>query len=149
MIMMIKKERRCNFMRNKMRKDYQQHFTKKLRELNKACEEDFLWFGRFVVRQLRSDWYQFEDNSGGILYIILRAYDKKTDYYRDYRIAYTKNRQTINWILSMEIMNTFIIEDLKVWEKENPREEIKDWRKTSVPEDLARRPLNFYMGRLE
>jgi hypothetical protein len=49
----------------------------------------------------------------------------------------------------MDIMNTFIVEDLDVWRKENPRKEIKDWRKVSVPEDLANRPLNFYMGRME
>jgi hypothetical protein len=132
-----------------MRRDYQRAFTKKLRELNKACEDDDLWLGRFVVRQLRSEWYQFEDNSGGFLIIILRVYDKKTDYYKDYRIEYSKHRKTINWVLSMDIMNTFIVEDLDVWRKENPRKEIKDWRKVSVPEDLASRPFNFYMGRME
>jgi hypothetical protein len=133
-------------MRNKMEKSYQHALNKKIRELNKACENDDLWRGRFVVRQVKARWEQFRDGSGGILYVILRVYDKKTKYYKDYPLDYFKTNPFINWNLTMDIMNTFIVDDLDVWRNEKPREDKVDWRKVPIPERMTKLPLNLYEG---
>ena len=63
---------------DKMRKKYQRKFTNLLREANNAIKDDELWLGRVEVRQISARWQRFEDNSGGILYAVLRCIDKKT-----------------------------------------------------------------------
>ena len=119
---------------NKMRKEYQRQFTRKLREANKAIREDNLWLGRVEVRQISARWEEFEDGSGGILHTILRCIDKKTRQYKDYCLEYAPWIRTINWKISMDILNTFFVEDLDVWHTGNPREEVQDW--TKVPIDV-------------
>ncbi len=44
---------------NKMRKEYQRQFTRKLRETNKAIRKDNLWLGRVEVRQISARWEEF------------------------------------------------------------------------------------------
>ena len=124
---------------NKMRKEYQRQFTRKLREMNKAIREDDLWLGRVEVRQISARWEEFEDGSGGILYTILRCIDKKTRQYKDYCLEYAPWMSTINWKISMDILNKFFVEDLDVWRTGNPREEIYDWTKKPIdPKALER-----------
>ena len=117
---------------DKMRKEYQRRFTKLLREANNVIKDDELWLGRVEVRQISARWQRFEDNSGGILYAVLRCIDKKTRQYKDYCIEYSPSMHTIKWKISMNILNTFFVEDLDVWRKEKPRNEIFDWTKVSV-----------------
>ena len=115
-----------------MRKEYQRQFTRLLRRTNKAIKEDDLWLGRVEVRQISSRWEEFEDGSGGILHTVLRCIDKKTRQYKDYCLEYAPWMNTINWKISMEILNKFFVEDLDVWRTGNPREEIQDWTKVPV-----------------
>lgn len=120
-------------MQNKLRKEYQRRFTRKLREANKALNEDNLWLGRVQVRQISSRWEEYEDGSGGILHCIVRCIDKKTRQYKDYCIEYAPWMSTFNWHFSMDILNKFFVNDLDVWRTGNPREEIQDW--TNIPID--------------
>ena len=117
---------------NKMRKEYQRQFTRKLREANRAIREDDLWLGRVEVRQISARWEEFEDGSGGILHTILRCIDKKTRQYKDYCLEYAPWMNTINWKISMEILNKFFVEDLDVWCTGDPRNEVQDWTKVSI-----------------
>lgn len=117
---------------NKMRKEYQRQFTRKLREANKAIREDNLWLGRVEIRQISARWEEFEDGSGGILHTILRCIDKKTRQYKDYCLEYAPWIRTINWKISYDILNKFFVEDLDVWGTGNPRDEIFDWTKVPV-----------------
>ena len=117
---------------NKMRKEYQRQFTKLLRRTNRAIKEDDLWLGRVEVRQISARWEEFSDGSGGILHTVLRCIDKKTQQYKDYCLEYAPWINTMNWKISMEILNTFFVEDLDVWRTGNPREEIQDWTKVPV-----------------
>lgn len=119
---------------NKMRKEYQRQFTRKLREANKVIREDDLWLGRVEVRQISTRWEEFEDGSGGILHTVLRCIDKKTRQYKDYCLEYAPWIKTINWKISYDILNKFFVEDLDVWRTGNPREEVQDW--TKVPIDI-------------
>ena len=124
---------------NKMRKEYQRQFTRKLREANRVIREDELWLGRVEVRQISARWEEFSDGSGGILHTILRCIDKKTRQYKDYCLEYAPWMKTINWKMSMDILNKFFVEDLDVWRTGNPRDEIFDWTKIPVdPKALKR-----------
>jgi hypothetical protein len=124
---------------NKIRKEYQRQFTRKLREANKVIREDDLWLGRVEVRQISARWEEFEDGSGGILHTVLRCIDKKTRQYKDYCLEYSPWMKTINWKMSMDILNKFFVEDLDVWRTGNPRDEIFDWTKAPVdPKALKR-----------
>ena len=126
-------------MTNKMRKQYQRKFTKILRKANKLIEKDELWLGRFIVRQIGGRWENFSDGSGGILHCIVRCIDKKTRQYKDFCIEYAPWLNTIWWKFSMDILNTFIVEDLNVWKNGNPRQEIKDWTKVKIPKEALER----------
>ena len=117
---------------NKMRKEYQRQFRKKLRETNRTIREDNLWLGRVEVRQISARWEEFSDGSGGILHTVLRCIDKKTRQYKDYTFEYAPWISSINWHISMDILNTFFVEDLDVWRTGNPRDEIFDWTKVPV-----------------
>ena len=117
---------------NKMRKKYQRQLTKLLREINQVIREDDLWLGRVEIRQIGARWEEFSDGSGGILHVILRCIDKKTQQYKDYILEYAPWLNTINWKISMEILNTFFVEDLDVWRTGNPRKEVQDWTKIPI-----------------
>ena len=112
----------------KLYKKYQNDFAKLLHKYNKAIDEDELWLGRFHILQIRSKWEYFEDGSGGILHAVIRCFDKKTRQYKDYFTEYAPWMRTIHWNIQMDILNTFIVEDLDVWkENPNPREDVRDW----------------------
>jgi hypothetical protein len=117
---------------NQMRKEYQRKFTKLLRWINKTIREDYLWLGRVEVRQISASWQEFEDGSGGILHTVLRCIDKKTRQYKDYYLEYAPCIRTINWKISMDILNKFFVEDLDVWRTGSPRDEIFDWTKVPI-----------------
>lgn len=134
-------------MTNKMRRDYQRKFNRKIRLLNKNLEKDELWRGRFIFLQKDARWEEFYDHSGGILHLIIRAFDKKTNYYHDYIIEYAPWMTTLNWHLTMDIGNKFIVEDANVWkEKERPSlSNAVDYTNTKVNiVELMNRESNYY-----
>ena len=65
-----------------------------------------LWRGRFVFIQMRADWYEFEDKSGGELRVIIRAYDRRTGYYKDYIMDYAPWLYSFDWHLFTDEMVT-------------------------------------------
>lgn len=60
------------------RKKYQRALNKEVRTLNKSIKEDWLWNGRFVMRQMCSHFMPFYDKSGAILDVVLEFKDTKT-----------------------------------------------------------------------
>ena len=54
-----------------------------VRIMNKNIENDSLWQGRFYMRQVASRWREYEDKSGGELFVVLRLYDKQTGITKD------------------------------------------------------------------
>jgi hypothetical protein len=134
-------------MMDKMRRNYQRKLNRKIKELNRAIEEDELWKGRFVARQIKAQWEKFSDGSGGVLHVIIRMYDKKTGYYKDYLLDYAPYFRTINWNISMEIANKFIVDDLKIWEYEEPYEIIEDYTNIAVKDNVFKKKFNFYLDR--
>ena len=133
-------------MRDKMRAKYHKGAMKMIRQLNKSIVNDELWRGRFVAMAKEEQWVRFSDNSGGILVILVRMYDKKTKQYRDYRWEYAPYFHTNAWHLSMDIGNTFVVEDINVWE-EDPKPDIHnviDYTKVKMDwEKLNKAPYAF------
>lgn len=134
-------------MKNKTRAKYQKQFNKRIHALNANIAADDLWKGRFIFLQRDCVWNEFYDHSGGELVVFVRAYDKATGYYHDYRLTYAPWMQTFNWHLTMDVGNTFIVTDLDIWQNEKPQLETSfDYRNTKVNvEELMRKPWNFYI----
>ena len=136
-------------MRDKMRKAYQREFNKRIRALNKNIANDNLWRGRFIFLQRDARWWRFSDGSGGELIVFVRGYDKKTGYYKDYRLEFAPWLKSVNWHLSMDIANEFITEAAEVW-TENPRPSIdtaEDWTSAKVNvEKLMAKDWNFHVA---
>jgi hypothetical protein len=130
-------------MMDKMRKKYQRKLNKKIREYNHAIETDELWQGRFVARQIGARWEKFLDNSDGILRVIIRMYDKKTGYYKDFYFDYATWFSYVDWHFSFDIIDHFIVKDLKVWQKEHPYTEIKNWNNVLVDKRVFEEKFNF------
>ena len=130
-------------MKNKIRKQYQRQLNKKIKMLNKSIENDPLWLGRFYAYQVDCHWYHFQDNSGGILTAFIRMVDKKTGKYKDYRLEYAPYYPTINWHITMDIANDFVVEyvDAKL------NGEKTDWRKVARP-DTSKCDYAFYGGNI-
>lgn len=59
-------------------KKYQRALNKKVRELNKSIREDWLWNGRFVMRQDCAYCIPLEDKSGVMFHFVLEFKDTKT-----------------------------------------------------------------------
>lgn len=132
----------------KMRRDYQRKFNRKIRLLNKSIEEDNLWKGRFIFLQKNARWEEFFDHSGGVLHLVIRAFDKKTNYHHDYIIEYAPWMSTFNWHLTVDIGNKFIVEDANVWkEKERPSlSNAVNYINTKVNvAELMNRESNYYI----
>ena len=105
-------------MRDKQRKRAQKKINKSVRTLNKNIKNDSLWRGRFVVRQLKSFWWRFEDGSGGELHALLEIRDLKTCLHMSFFV----NNYNTSWKL-WENGNKFIAEYSGVW---NNIDEVKD-----------------------
>ena len=124
-------------MRDKLRKRYQHKINKLVKDLNKSIEEDNLWNGRFVFHIIDTDFERFSDGSGGMLYVVIRGYDKKTDFYRDYTMGYAPYLELIRSTL-WEIANKFITEDTDTWKNgNNPYNDKEiDYTKIKMNEDI-------------
>ena len=132
----------------RLRKRYQRNFTKLVRKYNKAIEDDDLWQGRFVCRQIYSHWENFDDGSGGILHTVIRCVDKQTRQYKDFTFEYADWIRTFHWHFSMDILNKFIVEDIDAWRTGNPKEEKQDWTEIEIPNSVFQnnkiKEMNFY-----
>ena len=69
---------RYGWLTSKDRKRHQRAMNDIMRQINRYVEIDPLWKGRFYVRQIASQWSEYEDKSGAALWVVLRFYDKKT-----------------------------------------------------------------------
>ena len=134
-------------MRKGMRKTYHKKAMKMIRTLNKNIENDNLWKGRFIVMVKSEKWNMFPDLSGGMLYIIVRMYDKKTKQYLDYRWSYAPYLSCNVWHLCMDIANDFVVEKIQVW-KEADRPSIyraTDYHKEKIDWDkIISQPYAFH-----
>ena len=101
---------------SKRRKKHQRAINHLLKNINNNIKNDPLWKGRYCVRQVAAQWYEYEDKSGAELWVRLRFYDKKTN--NTYDVADTVNHWCSfnGYHLFMEI-NQFII-DSGVWQEE-------------------------------
>ena len=132
-----------------MRKKYQKGLNRKVRDLNKNIENDKLWNGRFVFHIMATEFEKFEDGSGGMLYAIIRGYDKHNGYYKDYRLEYAPYMDRhCGWDI-WKIGNKFITEDTDTYKDgHNPYDEVADYRKIKVNDkvwNLKYTNYNFYM----
>ena len=60
------------------RKKYQRALNKIVRNFNKSIKEDWLWNGRFVMRQDCAYCIPFKDKSGVMFHFVLEFKDTKT-----------------------------------------------------------------------
>ena len=130
-----------------MRRTYQRKFNKLVRALNRNIANDDLWLGRFIFFQTNADFARFEDGSGGILYINLRGFDKKTGFYKDFRFEYAPWLHSVGFKI-WEIANNFIAEDSGVWYEEPRicRANAVDYRDKVVDVDrVGKLPRNYYL----
>ena len=104
--------RRKTWLTSKNRKRHQREMNKIMRELNKNIEKDNLWKGRFYVRQITSQWREYEDKSGAELYVVLQFYDKETGISKKVAGAVNAWRFFDGISLWWE-MNDFIVKDVK------------------------------------
>lgn len=113
----------------KLRKAAQRRFNADMRAVNQAIENDDLWQGRFVVRQKKANWEVFEDGSGGLLFIVVDFYDKKTKKHTTHMYEKLAGGHYNFCVTKLfRDMNKFIVEDLDVWKNEDPYNEKQDWR---------------------
>lgn len=113
------------------RKKHQRALNKAIRFHNKAIENDSLWKGRFFIKQVKSDFWAYEDKSGAELTAELMFCDKKTGFF------YIESNTGNSWLFPYQraarifwTMNTFIVEKCDAW-SENPSPEYDeiDYRK--------------------
>lgn len=119
--------KRYGWLTSKNRKRHQRAMNELMRLINKNIENDDLWKGRFYVRQVAAQWYEYEDKSGAELWVVLRFIDKATGFY--WETAETVNHW--RWYNGNRLwwaMNDFITEKTNVWQS-NPRPGSEEWFK--------------------
>ena len=114
------------------RKKHQRYVNKVVRKMNKDLAEDPLWRGRFICRQKEASFHIYDDMSGATLYVLLEMVDKKTGltkkFWTDsFYLCGPFGRSKMFWE-----MNEFIVEDCDVWHKEDPRQNIIDYREVEI-----------------
>lgn len=110
-------------MHSHKRRNHQRWLNRFCRAINKSIENDPLWLGRFVVEQKATEMEWFDDGSGGLLYCHLQFRDKKTGTTEDW---YT-DCLNVSWNMFIK-MNNFIVDTCKVWEKEKPYQEVRNYK---------------------
>lgn len=112
------------------RKTQQRLLNRRIRALNEAIQRDSLWRGRFVVHQIKSSFYKFEDGSGAELFATLRMYDKATGATSD--VFGSINDLSYGWNSIYESLNTFIIDN--AWNNPtlDPRKDDTDYCKIEI-----------------
>lgn len=119
--------RQYGWFTSKNRKRHQRAMNELMRLINQNIENDDLWRGRFYVRQVAAQWYEYEDKSGAELWVVLRFIDKATGFY--WETAETVNHwRWYNGIHLWRAMNDFITEKTNVW-RSDPRPGSEEWFK--------------------
>ena len=111
------------------KKRHQRAINKLVRAMNRNLEQDDLWCGRFVIRQVGSpEWLRYEDGSGAELYVKLKFIDRATGRY--YVGNHTVNEWcSFNGSRIWRIMNWLITGHWDVWQEDFARERNYDaWR---------------------
>lgn len=125
-------KRRENYYSNN-RKKIQRILNYYVRAINKNIEQDYLWRGRFFVRQVgHANFYRFFDGSGAQLNVTLRFYDKKKMCYVDKHgsvSAFCGLGRGIFWD-----MNDIIVKTFDAW-GDNPKADRIDYN--SIPNDYV------------
>ena len=104
--------------RSLKRKKYQRAVNKLVHKVNKNIKNDWLWNGRFIVRQTNAEFYTFGDFSGALFCVMLECVDTKTGR----KAIKSFDNYDIDWKLYWWI-NICITEDFKVWDEiPNPYE---------------------------
>ena len=103
------------------RKKYQRALNKIVRNFNKSIKEDWLWNGRFVMRQDCAYCIPFEDKSGVMFHFVLEFKDTKT--------GRVENNMFDNYDAEWRIYewaNRCVTEIWNVWsENPNPNEQAR------------------------
>ena len=94
-------------MRKGLRRKYHREAVKLMRVLNSSLQVDSRLKGRFMVMEKSEKFWKFADGSGGLLYILVRCYDRMHDEYKDYQWDFAPYFRTNEWDLCMGIMNDF------------------------------------------
>ena len=103
------------------RKKYQREVNRIVRKWNQSIKNDWLWNGRFVLRQHAAYFLPFDDKSGAEFSVQLEFTDTKTGA----KEIKNFNNYDLEWHLG-EWMNRCITEYWKVWdEKPNPNEQAR------------------------
>lgn len=104
---------------SKNKKRHQREMNKMVRKANKAIEEDSLWCGRFVIRQVNSpQWNVYYDKSGAEYFVHLEITDRCTG--RKWIGADTVNRwrgPSGSCYHLYEFINWFIVNYCNIWEE--------------------------------
>ncbi len=118
---------RYGWLTSKSRKRHQRAMNDLVRDMNANVYNDPLWKGRFYVRQVAAQWYEYEDKSGAELWVVLRFTDQKTG------ITHTVAETVNHWRyfggshLWWE-MNNFIVDKVQVWDENPTYENTTDYR---------------------
>lgn len=110
------------------RKKVQRQVNKIFRQMNRIIENDNLWRGRFVVRQKGTDWINYCGSREYFLSVTYEFIDKKTG---QISRLYREGDFSLDRHIGIQ-MNNFIVNDCRVWEKENPYEDKTDYRKVAI-----------------
>ena len=113
------------------KKKHQRAMNRLVRSFNKALEQDDLWCGRFVIRQVYSpQWHEYDDGSGAEYFVHLKFIDRCTGQYyiaadqvncwRGLRANGYKLWEKVNWLIT---------EHWDIWNEPLARERRMDeWR---------------------
>jgi hypothetical protein len=109
---------------SKNKKRHQRTLNKLIRDVNKAIEQDNLWYGRFYIKQVESpQWHVYEDKSGAEYFVHLKFIDKCTGRYwiQAETVNHWRGSFGNGWRL-WDKMNWFIVNYLDVWKEDFARE---------------------------
>lgn len=114
------------------KKRHQREINRLMRAINKNIENDDLWKGRFIIRQVHSpEWSRYEDGSGAELFVCLRCVDRCTgrSYEKWETVNHWRSFRGNGWHL-WEFMNWFIVEHCGVWSEPLAKERAQNdaWR---------------------
>lgn len=117
-------------------KKLQRYVTRTFRKFNKLLEEDTLWNGRFVLRQIDRDYDHFCDNGGGELRVIYNIIDKKTGLIRTYDVELFSTEPRFFWANVNMKVNNFIVIESEAWKNGNkPYDDKTDYTSYPMPKD--------------
>ena len=125
------REKMKYWLTSKSKKRHQRAMNRLVRSFNKALEQDDLWCGRFVIRQVYApQWYRYEDGSGAEYFVHLKFIDRCTGRY--YIAADQVNcwrGLCANGYKLWEKINWLITEHWDIWDEPLAKERRMDeWR---------------------